>query len=391
MWMPEGKPSEHPVSPAPARHTIRRKKMKGFEWIIALLAGLLLLGCSTSSTYTVNITSELARFKDDSGNSEIYQLKRKDGETMLVVRNENARLRPDLGLILKEIDKQLAQEKMLTPYKGLFVQKVTEGGAASEAGILPGDIVTRVNDLDVIYLDQYSHALLHRTNPEKGVEVNVLRGFEEMKKLDFTIAPDMKEATAVSTRAVPLEGSSGSRTPFVGMVINTLPAEYTEKIYGDPVDTVLISSVVIGSPGYRAGLRAGDRIVSVNGSHFESAVELHNWIQMYGPRGEIVEFEIFKNNRQGTFKTKVALTDFDAHHEVRLPLIFNLESSPHRSDWGIGPFSLLFDYESNYYYSTTRDTNYTRGFSLLFGLFGREWGPSWGKTRILWFITFRSS
>ncbi|MHC4943667.1 MAG: PDZ domain-containing protein [Planctomycetota bacterium] len=365
--------------------------MKGFKWIVPVLAMFLLMGCISTSIYSVSKTAELARFKDESGNTEIYQLKRKDGVAMLVVRTEKARMRPDLGLTLKEINKQLAQEKMLTPYKGLFVHKLIEGGSGAEAGILPGDILIQVNGLDVIYMDQYNHALLHRTDPEKGVEVKLLRGFGEMKELGFTLVPDMKQATSVSTRAIPLEGTDGSRTPFVGMVINTLPAEYTEKIYGEQLSTVLVSSVVIGSPGYRAGLRTGDRIVSVNGSRFETAAELHDWIQMHGPRGEIAEFEIFNSYREGTFKTEVALDDYDAHHEVRLPLLFNLENEPHSTDWGIGPFSLIFDYESDYYYSSSREPNYSRGFSLLFGLFGREWGPRWGKTRILWFITFRSS
>lgn len=54
-----------------------------------------------------------------------------------------------LGVQINDIDAALAKEKGIDTYKGVFIEEVTEEGAAKKAGIRSGDIITSINDIMV--------------------------------------------------------------------------------------------------------------------------------------------------------------------------------------------------------------------------------------------------
>jgi predicted metalloprotease with PDZ domain len=72
---------------------------------------------------------------------------------------------------------------------GARVMDVSPGGAAAEAGIKPGDIITGIADLDLTKDSNPSRALVEKMNqlaPDQKVKVAVLR---DGKKLSFDVAP----------------------------------------------------------------------------------------------------------------------------------------------------------------------------------------------------------
>lgn len=54
-----------------------------------------------------------------------------------------------LGVSIRDIDSKLAEEKKLDQMKGVYIQDVIENGAAQDAGINAGDIVTKINGIEV--------------------------------------------------------------------------------------------------------------------------------------------------------------------------------------------------------------------------------------------------
>jgi len=54
-----------------------------------------------------------------------------------------------IGVFIKDINNELAEELGLEDLKGVYVQGLTEGGAADEAGIKEGDVITMINDVEV--------------------------------------------------------------------------------------------------------------------------------------------------------------------------------------------------------------------------------------------------
>jgi hypothetical protein len=335
-------------------------------------------------------TVELSRMEDDDRNTEIYELKQASDEDgiSLIVRSETVSERPELGFTLVEIDKNLAQEKMLTPYSGLYVQEVQSNGVAAKAGILPGDILTTVNGTEVLYLQLYEHVLKNNP-PESALALTLLRGFEHKKTVSLSVKPGFKQVMIPSTKAIPLDLPEVEGPTYAGLHIGTLPAEWTEKVYGERRPTVLISKVLIGSPAYRAGLRSGDRILTINELYFNSATAVKEWIMARGEDEETVRFEVYRKP-DGVFRTDVRLRRVDEESHIIFPLIFTLDDNTRRTCWDVGPAGIVCGYDGIYRGSNNRSVNYQREISCLIGLINYTWSPETARLRLLWFIKIGS-
>lgn len=367
--------------------------MNMMKLMILILPVSLLAGCCSSHLYGRYDSDpvELARVEDGESGVEIYELRHGDDydDVTLVVRSETEKSRASFGLGLLEIDKDLAQKKGMVPFKGLYIKTVSDASPAAKAGIMPGDILIRMNDVELIYMDQYNHMIRNSIPPDREVELVVLRGFENRVQLSFNLIPEWSKVVLPSTRAIALESHKEKGPAYVGINTGTLPAEWTEKIYGDSRSTVMISRVVVGSPGYKAGLRCGDRILSVNGQYFETAALLYDWIQDHGPNGETVVFELSRLD-EGIFKTEVDLEDYDGDVRIYFPFLFDMDHDVKETEWEFGPLGLVIDYEGYYRKRYSREVNYRRSLSCLIGLYKYEWTPSSSRTRLLWFIDFDS-
>lgn len=92
--------------------------------------------------------------------------------------------------------------------------------------------------------------------------------------------------------------------PYVGIRMVTLSKELRDQINQDPnsgmmITTdqgVLIGSVMQGSPAERAGLRAGDVIVRINGQPIKTADEVQSLVEKAGV-GNSLRFEVSRSNQ----------------------------------------------------------------------------------------------
>ena len=68
-----------------------------------------------------------------------------------------------LGISFEEIDSKLAKEKGLTAVKGLYVTSILKNGAAEDAGIAEGDIITKIGDAYVNSTSELQESIItHR-------------------------------------------------------------------------------------------------------------------------------------------------------------------------------------------------------------------------------------
>ena len=98
-----------------------------------------------------------------------------------------------LGVSIQEITQELANKEGLSELKGVMVQDVTEGGAALKAGIKKGDVILKVNDIEINSVSNLQEAV---------------GKFRPGDKLNITInrKGDIKEITAI------LKGLDGKET-----------------------------------------------------------------------------------------------------------------------------------------------------------------------------------
>jgi len=83
-----------------------------------------------------------------------------------------------IGVSIREIDAQLAEEKNINVQKGVYVYGLTDGGAAAEAGIKEGDIITHVGDHNSDNVPQLQE-MVARYRPGDKIPVTVLRDGKE--------------------------------------------------------------------------------------------------------------------------------------------------------------------------------------------------------------------
>ncbi|MCF8296177.1 MAG: Do family serine endopeptidase [Saprospiraceae bacterium] len=78
-----------------------------------------------------------------------------------------------IGVQIADLDSKLAEEKGLKEIKGVYVAGLTENGAAIDAGIKKGDVITKINDIEVNSRSELiEHIATHRPGDKVSVTVN---------------------------------------------------------------------------------------------------------------------------------------------------------------------------------------------------------------------------
>ncbi len=128
-----------------------------------------------------------------------------------------------------------------------IVEEVRPGGPAAKAGILPGDTITAVNGTAVLRWDGVSRLI--RSSAGRPVQV-------EWRRAGAALAESITPVAAI-------DPNTAERTWQIGIALRS-PARQVEALIR-PV----VGQVRRRSPAERAGLRAGDTIISVSGTRVE--------------------------------------------------------------------------------------------------------------------------
>ena len=171
-----------------------------------------------------------------------------------------------IGVSIRDIDADLAKDKDLKNYNGVYVNGLTPGGAASDAGIKEGDIITKINDAPV------------RTSPELQEQVGLYRPGD---KINVTLLRDEKEKVV----AVTLRNQSGG-TKIVKNeteVVNALGATLENVSGGDRSKLGIESGVKIKDLGTgklkSAGIKEGFIITRIDNKDVDSPSDVIAYLQ----------------------------------------------------------------------------------------------------------------
>ncbi len=163
------------------------------------------------------------------------------------------------------------------PRSGVLVERATPGSPAEECGLRPGDRILRVAEREILSPDDFPGAVATAQNP---VTISVARGESE----------EPVHVTA-RLRGEPLR---------LGISWNEDDAE---------PGILLLTNVVPGTAAAEAGLRKGDRILTLAGEPFASADE---FVARCSRLDKAVDVEI---ERDGRIETKMVRFDATASRE----------------------------------------------------------------------------
>lgn len=167
-----------------------------------------------------------------------------------------------IGVSIRDVDSKLADEKGLKETQGVYVAGLSEGGAASEAGLKEGDIITKVGEIGINSTPQLQEQI-GRFRPGDKVNVTVQRNGAE------------------KTFAVVLRNKDGDTKVIKNdQVLNLLGGtfENLQKEDGSKLGLqggVRISKLMAGKLR-SAGIREGFIITSIDKKPIRSTEDLEN-------------------------------------------------------------------------------------------------------------------
>jgi len=175
--------------------------------------------------------------------------------------------RPWIGARLEGMTREIAEGLGLDRVAGAVVARVDSTGPAAQAGLEPGDVVTRVDGFEVTD----SRSALYRLTT-RGVgnmsELSVLRRGKPL-------------VVKLALKAPPPPGPDdvrnlSGRHPFDGARVTNLLPGVADELGLDDTEGVAVLSVRPGSYAARLNLQPGDIIDSVQGNNVRSVNELEH-------------------------------------------------------------------------------------------------------------------
>lgn len=196
-----------------------------------------------------------------------------------------------LGVQTEEITRENISRFGLREVRGVGVAKVVEGSPAQTAGLQDGDVIVKINGEDITSSRKLTR-LVSEISPDHTAKLTVLRGGSErdinvtlgkrpmpkfdngnfefkmppMGKMEFPDMPDMPELgklpRAPMTPGEPMVWAFGNRRQ-IGVGLTPLTKQLSDHFGVD--GGALVNTVRENSPAAKAGLKAGDIIVEVDG------------------------------------------------------------------------------------------------------------------------------
>jgi|SRR5690554_689590 len=201
-----------------------------------------------------------------------------------------------LGVVIQEVNKDLAESFGLDKPAGALVVQMLEDSPASKGGIRLGDVILSMNDKPVVMSADLPH-LIGALKPGATARLEVMReGKRQTLKIKVGAAPG-EDGESVADASSP--GGQRMKNPL-GITVGELSAEQKKMI--DLETGVLIQDVQEG-PAAMIGLRPGDVITHLNNQQVDS-VKSFNAIVQKLPRNRSLSMRVLRQGRASfiTFK-----------------------------------------------------------------------------------------
>lgn len=147
-----------------------------------------------------------------------------------------------LGVNIQDIDAAFAQQKNLKQLNGIYVKGLTMGGSAQDAGIEEGDVITKIQDVNVKSVSELQEQI-SKYRPGDKVNATILRN---NKELNLAIVLKSLDNT---TRLV-------KKSEIINKSVTALGAEFTE------VDNNELAKLRIGN-GVKIGKLMNGKLAQV--------------------------------------------------------------------------------------------------------------------------------
>ena len=232
-----------------------------------------------------------------------------------------------LGVYLQNITNDLREAMDLESAEGVLIAGVVEDSPAEEAGLEEEDVVTEFDGTKVETTSELTKLVkkhspgdeitlkLVRDGKDKTVTVvlgkqsksQILRSLEDVPFLDFSGVPDVPGVYSFSM-------FSGSR---IGVRVQDLTEQLGSYFGAEDGQGALVTEVEEDTPAEKAGLKAGDVIVKVDGQDIENTGDLIAAISEK-EKGDKAEITVIRDHTSKTFDVEVEKKETPSWHSSKL-------------------------------------------------------------------------
>jgi len=206
------------------------------------------------------------------------------------VAQEVQRLLPDdggpgwLGVTIAEVTLEKAKELKLPAERGVLIAEVQADSPAAKAGLKANDVVTEYNGQGVEGAAQFRR-MVRETPAGRTAQLSIWRD-ARAQSISLTVGSYQGEMRTMMRNFAPknfefhfeMPEVGGNflamRTPLLGIGAQNLSGQLGEYFGAPEGEGVLVTEVRSGSAAEKAGVKAGDVIVKVNGERVRTINDL---------------------------------------------------------------------------------------------------------------------
>lgn len=201
-----------------------------------------------------------------------------------------------LGVVIQEVNKDLAESFGLDKPAGALVAQVADNGPAAKSGLQVGDVILALDGQPIVMSADLPH-LVGNLKPGTKVSLDVVRAGAR-KKIDVSIGTLPEEGEEVADAG----GKDGSARTSNRLGVNVVDLSTEQKKALDLQGGALIREVQDG-PAALIGLRPGDVVTHLNNQSIDSA-KTFNKVAEALPKNRTVSMRVLRQGRASfiTFK-----------------------------------------------------------------------------------------
>ncbi len=201
-----------------------------------------------------------------------------------------------LGVVIQEVNKDLAESFGLERPAGALVAQVMDGGPAARSGLRVGDVILSLNGKPIVMSADLPH-LVGALKPGSKARMEVVRDGDR-KMLDVSIGAMPEEGEPVAASGGGQERSDNR----LGVKVTELTEEQKKSL--DLPGGVVITEILNG-PAAMIGLRPGDVITHLNNQAINSAATFGRVAEQL-PKNRSVSMRVLRQGRASFITFKLA-------------------------------------------------------------------------------------
>jgi Do/DeqQ family serine protease len=166
-----------------------------------------------------------------------------------------------LGVGIQDLDSETARELGLPNAEGVLINRVTTEGAASDAGLKPGDVLVGVDNTRVRSTSELQE-YVGRFRPGETVQVDYWRDNRRLRSR--IVLKDVNNSTKIA------RASGNEMEAELGLALRSLSREEQRKLR---LQGVMVSSVRRGSVVFQTNMQPGFVITGINGKRVSNVTD----------------------------------------------------------------------------------------------------------------------